>query len=81
MKQLIEDIAKALVDIPEEVSVRVVEGEWVTVFELRAARSVHASPLRALFRPRSAASGANSCAGRGSARAALLRARGGAART
>ena len=35
MKQLIEDIAKALVDIPEEVAVRVVEGEQVTVLELR----------------------------------------------
>ena len=37
MKQLIEDIAKALVDIPEEVAVRVVEGEQVTVLELRVA--------------------------------------------
>jgi len=39
MKQLIEDIAKALVDIPEEVVVRVVEGEQVTVLELRVAQS------------------------------------------
>jgi predicted RNA-binding protein YlqC (UPF0109 family) len=39
MKQLIEDIAKALVDIPEEVSVHVVEGEQVTVLELRVAQS------------------------------------------
>jgi predicted RNA-binding protein YlqC (UPF0109 family) len=39
MKQLIEDIAKALVDIPEEVAVRVVEGEQVTVLELRVAHS------------------------------------------
>jgi predicted RNA-binding protein YlqC (UPF0109 family) len=39
MKQLVEDIAKALVDIPEEVSVRVVEGEQVTVLELRVAQS------------------------------------------
>ncbi len=31
MKELIEDIAKALVDIPEDVAVRVVEGEQVTV--------------------------------------------------
>ena len=37
MKQLIEDIAKALVDIPEEVSVKVVEGEQVTVLELKVA--------------------------------------------
>ena len=36
MKQLIEDIAKALVDIPDEVSVREVEGEQVTVLELRS---------------------------------------------
>ena len=39
MKQLIEDIAKALVDIPEDVSVRVVEGEQVTVLELKVAAS------------------------------------------
>jgi predicted RNA-binding protein YlqC (UPF0109 family) len=39
MKQLIEDIAKALVDIPEEVAVRVVEGEQVTVLELRVAQT------------------------------------------
>jgi uncharacterized protein len=39
MKQLVEDIAKALVDIPEAVSVRVVEDEQATVFELRAAAS------------------------------------------
>ena len=37
MKQLIEDIAKALVDIPEAVSVSVVKGEQVTVLELRVA--------------------------------------------
>ena len=35
MKSLIEDIAKALVDKPEEVSVSEVEGERTTVFELR----------------------------------------------
>jgi uncharacterized protein len=39
MKQLIEDIAKALVDIPEEVVVQMVEGEQVTVLELRVAQS------------------------------------------
>ena len=39
MKQLIEDIAKALVDIPEEVSVREVQGEQVTVLELKVAQS------------------------------------------
>jgi uncharacterized protein len=37
MKQLVEDIAKALVDVPEEVSVHAVEGEQVTVLELRVA--------------------------------------------
>jgi predicted RNA-binding protein YlqC (UPF0109 family) len=37
MKQLIEDIAKALVDIPEEVSVSEVAGEQVTVLELKVA--------------------------------------------
>ena len=39
MKKLVEDIAQALVDIPEEVSIRVVEGEHVTVLELRVAAS------------------------------------------
>jgi predicted RNA-binding protein YlqC (UPF0109 family) len=39
MKQLIEDIAKALVDIPEDVAVNMVEGEQVTVLELRVAAS------------------------------------------
>jgi predicted RNA-binding protein YlqC (UPF0109 family) len=39
MKQLVEDIAKALVDIPEEVSVREVVGEQVTVLELKVAPS------------------------------------------
>ena len=39
MKQLVEDIAKALVDVPEEVSVREVAGEQVTVLELKVAPS------------------------------------------
>jgi hypothetical protein len=39
MKELVEEIAKALVDIPEEVSVREVAGEQVTVLELRVAAS------------------------------------------
>jgi predicted RNA-binding protein YlqC (UPF0109 family) len=39
VKQLIEDIAKALVDIPEEVAVREVLGEQVTVLELKVAQS------------------------------------------
>ena len=39
MKELVEDIAKALVDIPEEVSVREVEGEQATLLELRVAAS------------------------------------------
>jgi len=37
VKQLVEDIAKALVDAPEEVVVREVEGEQTTVLELRVA--------------------------------------------
>ena len=41
MRELIEAIAKALVDNPEQVSVRAVEGEQVTVLELR----VHPSDL------------------------------------
>lgn len=39
MKELVEDIAKALVDIPEEVSVQEITGEQVTVLELRVAPS------------------------------------------
>jgi predicted RNA-binding protein YlqC (UPF0109 family) len=39
MKQLIEDIAKALVDIPEEVEVKTVDGEQITVLELKVAPS------------------------------------------
>ena len=39
MRQLVEDIAKALVDIPEEVSVREVQGEQVTILELKVAPS------------------------------------------
>lgn len=41
MKELIEAIAKALVDNPDQVAVRPVEGEQVTVLELR----VHPSDL------------------------------------
>lgn len=37
MKELIETMAKALVDRPEEVAVKEVEGERTTVFELRVA--------------------------------------------
>jgi Predicted RNA-binding protein (contains KH domain) len=39
MKALVEDIAKALVDIPEEVAVKELDGEQVTVLELRVAPS------------------------------------------
>ena len=39
MRELIEQIAKALVDRPEEVSVAEVEGERTTVYELRVASS------------------------------------------
>jgi len=41
MKELIEAIAKALVDNPDQVVVKVVEGEQVIVLELR----VHPSDL------------------------------------
>ncbi len=39
MKELIEMIAKALVDNPDEVSVTEVEGEQTTVLELRVAQT------------------------------------------
>jgi len=38
MKELVESIAKALVDSPDEVSVAEVEGEQTTVLELRVAQ-------------------------------------------
>ncbi|MBA3071695.1 MAG: KH domain-containing protein [Nitrospirae bacterium] len=39
MKELIEKMAKALVDKPEDVVVSEVEGEKTTVFELRVAQT------------------------------------------
>ncbi|HEY3131114.1 MAG TPA: KH domain-containing protein [Acidobacteriota bacterium] len=39
MKELIEEIAKALVDSPEQVTVTEVEGEQTTVLELRVAQT------------------------------------------
>jgi predicted RNA-binding protein YlqC (UPF0109 family) len=39
MKKLIEDIAKALVDIPDEVTINEIEGEQTTVLELKVAPS------------------------------------------
>nr|UXE44491.1 hypothetical protein Hi04_10k_c2476_00005 [uncultured bacterium] len=41
MKELVKEIAKALVDNPDQVQVRAIEGEQVTIFELR----VHPSDL------------------------------------
>ena len=38
MRELVESIAKALVDSPDEVSVAEVEGEQTTVLELRVAQ-------------------------------------------
>lgn len=37
MKQLIEDIAKGLVDAPDDVAVNILEGEQSTVLELKVA--------------------------------------------
>jgi uncharacterized protein len=45
MKELVEAIAKALVYNPDQVQVRAIEGEQITVFELR----VHASDLGILI--------------------------------
>jgi predicted RNA-binding protein YlqC (UPF0109 family) len=39
VRALIEEISKALVDIPEEVDVREVQGEQVTVLKLKVAPS------------------------------------------
>jgi len=38
MKELLETIAKALVDYPDQVQVREIEGQATTVLELRVAR-------------------------------------------
>lgn len=38
MKELVEVIAKALVDKPEEVEVRLLEGKHTTVLELKVAK-------------------------------------------
>ena len=37
MRELVEAIAKALVDEPEQVTVKAIDGEQVTVLELRVA--------------------------------------------
>lgn len=39
MKELLEAIAKALVDDPDQVPVCAIEGEQITVFELRVHKS------------------------------------------
>lgn len=39
MKELVEYIAKALVDEPDQVSVTEVEGERITIIELRVAQT------------------------------------------
>lgn len=39
MKDLVEMIAKALVDSPDQVSVTEVEGEQITILELKVAQS------------------------------------------
>ena len=39
MRELVEEIAKALVDLPDQVSVQEVQGEQVTVLELKVAPS------------------------------------------
>jgi hypothetical protein len=39
MKELLEAIAKSLVDHPDQVQVRAIEGEQNTVFELRVDKS------------------------------------------
>ena len=39
IKELVEEIAKALVDIPDQVNVREIQGEQTTVLELKVAAS------------------------------------------
>jgi len=39
MKELLEALAKALVDDPDQVHVRAIEGEQIAVFELRVHKS------------------------------------------
>jgi predicted RNA-binding protein YlqC (UPF0109 family) len=40
MKELLESIAKALVDHPESVQVKAVEGEQITIFEYALTRTI-----------------------------------------
>jgi len=37
MKELVEEIARALVDVPDDVAVREIKGEGSTVYELKVA--------------------------------------------
>lgn len=39
MQELLERIIKTLVDYPEEIKIRAVEGEGMTVYELQVAKS------------------------------------------
>lgn len=60
VRELVENIAKALVDKPNEVSVREIEGEHISVLEVRVAKDdvgkiigkggSHAQALRTLLR-------------------------------
>lgn len=60
VRELVENIAKALVDKPDEVNVREVEGEHISVLEVRVAKEdvgkiigksgSHAQALRTLLR-------------------------------
>ncbi len=38
LRQLVEYLAKALVDLPDQVTVRLIEGEQTTVIELKVAK-------------------------------------------
>ena len=49
MKDLVEEIAKALVDAPDSVTVKEVEGERVTVLELRVAPVLAADLVEGLL--------------------------------
>ena len=48
MKQLIEDIAKALVDLPDEVNVSEVQGEQELLVKLRELRHSSSAPSHML---------------------------------
>ena len=73
IKELIQQIAKALVDNPEQVSVRLIEGEQTTVFELRVAQSDLGKVIGKQGRTASSIRTINQCSGNEAKKGSRLR--------